>query len=316
MGKFSHPRRGSRQFAPRNRAKSEVPRIRTWVQKEGKKVLGFAGYKVAITHAELIENNPKSVLVNQPRQEPVTLVQMPPMKVIGVRYYLGDCAVGQMFAPNLHKDLGRTIRPLPKENPKPKEIPAFDRVVIIVSMQPRLAGFGKKKPEVMEMALAGSPEEQKKSAEELIGKDLRASDVLTVGDYLDVFAISKGKGFMGPIKRSGVPLMSVKTKRSRRRPANIGSWRPKRVIWGTPMSGRTGYHQRCDYNKRVVAISDKGLPQGFHHYGKVDGDFVLIQGSLPGAIKRLVRVRFAARQPERIFDAQKLESVAIGGFEK
>ncbi|MFH0962011.1 MAG: 50S ribosomal protein L3 [archaeon] len=314
MGKFSHPRRGSRQFAPRNRAKSEVPRIRTWVQKEGKAVLGFAGYKVAMTHAALVENNPKSILVNQSRQEPITLIQVPPVKVIGVRYYLQEKSVGQAFAPNLHKDLGRTVRPLPKAGKAPKEVQNFDRAVIIVSMQPRLAGIGKKKPEIMEIALAGSsPDEQKAKALELLGTDLRASDVLSVGDYLDIFAVSKGRGFLGPVARMNVPLMSVKTKRSRRRPANIGSWRPKRVLWQTPMGGKTGYHQRCDYNKRIVAIS-QGDGSPFHKYGKVDGDVILLHGSIPGPIKRLVRMRFAARVPERVFDPQKIDGIATGGI--
>lgn len=311
MGKFSHPRRGSRQFAPRNRAKSEVPRIRTWIEKDGKAVLGFAGYKVTTMHAELIENNPKSTLVNQPRQEPVTVIQVPPVKVIGARFYLKEKAVGQLFAPNLHKDLGRTIRPLPKAEKAPKEVKEFDRVVIIMSMQPRLAGFGKKKPEIMEVALSGDSEAQKKQAIELIGKELKASDVLAVGDYLDIFAVSKGRGFLGPIQRMNVPLMSVKTKRSRRRPANIGSWRPKRVLWQTPMGGKTGYHQRCDYNKRVLSITT--FNGSANRYGKVEGDVILLHGSIPGPAKRLVRMRFAARVPEKTFDPQKITNVSIEG---
>lgn len=316
MGKFSHPRRGSRQFAPRARADSEIPRIRTWVAKEGRKVLGFSGYKVGISHAELIENNPKSTLVNQPRQEPVTIVQVPPVKVVGIRYYLGERAVGQQFSATVHKDLGRTIRPLPKADKPAKEVKEFDRAVLITAMQPRLAGFGKKKPEIMEVALAGDAQAQKTAALEMLGKDLRASDVLTVGDYLDVFAVSKGRGFLGPAARMNVPLMSVKTKRSRRRPGNIGSWRPKRVLWQTPMGGKTGYHQRCDYNKRVLAITGNGLPMAAHKYGKVEGDVLLLHGSVPGPIKRLVRMRFAARIHDRIFDPQRIEMVATGGFDK
>ncbi len=316
MGKFSHPRRGSRQFNPRARADSEIPRIRTWVAPEGKSILGFSGYKVAITHGQLIENNPKSILVNQPRQEALTVLHTPPLKAIGAVFYKGKKKTGQVMASSLPKDLARTMRPLPKKAAEGKAPEKFDKVVILVATQPRIAGFGKKKPEVMEVAVAGTPEEQKKKAEELLGKDIRASDVLTVGDYIDVFAVTKGHGFLGPVARHNVPLQPPKTKRSRRRPGNIGSWRPKRVLWQTPMPGKAGYNQRCEFNKQVVFMSDKGLdvPGGITGYGgKVEGDYLLIAGSVPGPSKRLVRLRFAMRIPEKVYPARKVDNVAMEG---
>jgi large subunit ribosomal protein L3 len=297
MGKFSHPHRGSLQFLPRQRAGSEIARIRTWVAPEGKQLLGFAGYKAAITQAQLIENNPKSILVNQPRQTAVTVVTVPPLKGIGIRFYNHGNPVGQTLA-SPPKELGRTIRPLPKEGGKAPE--KFDAIRLLVCTQPRLAGFGKKKPEVMEIALAGSAEEQKKTAEAWLGKEIKVSDVLTVGDYLDIFAVTKGRGFLGPISRHGVPLQPPKTKRSRRRPGNIGGWHPKRTLWQVPMSGKTGYNQRCDYNKRVVAITDK-----------LGEESVLIAGSLSGPAKRLIRFRFSVRPPTKIFEPQRLENLAI-----
>jgi large subunit ribosomal protein L3 len=319
MGKFSHPRRGSRQFNPRARADSEIPRIRNWVAPEGKSILGFSGYKVGITHAHLIENNPKSILVNQSRQVTATVLHTPPLKAIGTCFYRGKRKVGQLTAENLPKDLSRTIRPLPKGKAGLASPEKFDKVVLLVCTQPRLASFGKKKPEVMEIAISGSPEEQRKKAEELLGKDIRVSDVLSVGDFLDVFAVTKGRGFLGPVARHNVPLQSPKTKRSRRRPGNIGSWRPKRVLWQTPMPGKTGYNQRCEYNKQVVLISDKGIdvPGGIGGYGgKVEGDFVLIAGSVPGPSKRLVRVRFASKIPTKLNPPRKVESVAMEGVLK
>ena len=61
-----------------------------------------------------------------------------------------------------------------------------------------------------------------------------------------------------------------------------------------------GYHGRTEYNKRVLKISDNGREitpdAGFKHYGTVSGSYVLIKGSVPGPIKRLIRFRQGIRK--------------------
>jgi large subunit ribosomal protein L3 len=63
--------------------------------------------------------------------------------------------------------------------------------------------------------------------------------------------------------------------------------------------GQMGYHQRTEYNKRILKISsdtDEINPSGgFVNYGLVRGDYVLIKGSVPGPSKRLVRLREPTR---------------------
>ena len=64
--------------------------------------------------------------------------------------------------------------------------------------------------------------------------------------------------------------------------------------------GQTGYHQRTEYNKRVLKISnpeDASITPagGFLHYGEIQSDYVLIKGSVPGPAKRLIRFRDAVR---------------------
>jgi large subunit ribosomal protein L3 len=60
-----------------------------------------------------------------------------------------------------------------------------------------------------------------------------------------------------------------------------------------------GYHQRTEYNKRLMFIGTDGTqitPEGgFPGYGFVRNQYVLIKGSIPGPIKRLVRIRHAIR---------------------
>ena len=60
-----------------------------------------------------------------------------------------------------------------------------------------------------------------------------------------------------------------------------------------------GYHQRTEFNKSLMAIGTDGMEitpaGGFPGYGVVRNQYVLIKGSLPGPIKRLVRMRSAIR---------------------
>ena len=65
-------------------------------------------------------------------------------------------------------------------------------------------------------------------------------------------------------------------------------------------AGQTGYHQRTEYNKRILRIAGEEESQitpagGFLHYGEVKNHYMIIQGSLPGPAKRLIRFRDAAR---------------------
>jgi len=59
--------------------------------------------------------------------------------------------------------------------------------------------------------------------------------------------------------------------------------------------GQMGYHQRTEFNKRILKIGADGTditPEGgFINYGLVRGDYVLIKGSVPGPSKRLIRLR-------------------------
>jgi len=60
-----------------------------------------------------------------------------------------------------------------------------------------------------------------------------------------------------------------------------------------------GYQQRTEFNKRLMALGENGseiTPDGgFPGYGVVRNNYALIKGSLPGPVKRLVRMRNAIR---------------------
>lgn len=66
------------------------------------------------------------------------------------------------------------------------------------------------------------------------------------------------------------------------------------------MAGQMGYHSRVEYNKQILKIDDAKendvTPQGgFLRYGKVNGKYMLIKGSIPGPKKRLIMFTHAIK---------------------
>ena len=86
MGRISRPRRGSLAYSPRKRAKSIVPKIRTWPQEQEVRMLGFAGYKVGMTHVLMLDDTP-GITKGKEIFMPVTIVEAPPLIVYGIRAY-------------------------------------------------------------------------------------------------------------------------------------------------------------------------------------------------------------------------------------
>jgi large subunit ribosomal protein L3 len=68
-----------------------------------------------------------------------------------------------------------------------------------------------------------------------------------------------------------------------------------------------GYHQRTEYNKRILKIGIDGTeitPKGgFINYGEVKGTYILVDGSIPGPTKRLIRLRYPVRPPSKVSEA-------------
>ena len=64
-----------------------------------------------------------------------------------------------------------------------------------------------------------------------------------------------------------------------------------------------GYHQRTEFNKKVVKVGTDGAevtPKGgFLNYGEVRNNYILVHGSVPGPTKRLIRFRDATRLPKK-----------------
>ena len=309
-------------FSPRKRARSETPHISSWAAVEGDdpKILGFAGYKVGMSHIMAVDYRKKSTTAGQEIRMPVTIVEIPPMKVIGARGYIQDTyglrTLTEAWEKKIDKDLERTL-PIPKGHNakaawKKMSDSDLEEVRLLVHTQPRMVtGIPKKRPEIMEMAVGGgSIDAQIEFAKEMMGKEFTMSDFTQDGEMLDAIAVTTGYGFQGHVKRWGVKLLTHKNSKHRRMIGNLGPFSPGYVVSTVPQAGQTGYHQRTEYNKRLLKIGDNpdeiNPKGGFLNYGLIRGNYALLHGSLPGPSKRLIRFSKAVR-----FHGKKTDSVVV-----
>lgn len=149
-----------------------------------------------------------------------------------------------------------------------------------------LAGFYKKagtsaKRELRELRCTA---EEAAAAE--VGGKLALEQVFQEGQFVDVQATSKGKGFAGVMKRhnfAGAPG-SHGTHEYRRHGGSIGTnMTPGRVFKGRKMPGQMGNKTVSVLNQRLVKII-------------ADDSLLLVRGTIPGGKNGLVVVRGAVKK--------------------
>ena len=87
MPAIKRPRRGSKAFYPKKRARRIYPRIKTYPEIKEAKPLSFAGYKAGMSHAMMIDTNPHSMTKGQQISRSVTILECPAISVFGFRLY-------------------------------------------------------------------------------------------------------------------------------------------------------------------------------------------------------------------------------------
>ena len=331
MANIRQPRHGSMQFWHRKRARSERTRVRYWNESKNVLPLGFAGYKVAMTHVMLVDNRKTTPTKGETVAMPVTIVECPPLKVFGLRVYKNSyqsiIAAMDVISDTLDKQLSRAIE-LPKKGKYAeklasveKDLDNYSNVTLLAHTQPYLCGFGKKKPEIFELAVGGKNIKEKFAfIKDHIGKDLHVDQVFKEGQQVDIHAVTKGKGYQGPVKRFGVPIRGHKSEKTKRGPGSLGAWNAQaHMTYRVAHAGQMGYHTRTEYNKWLVKITKNGPElnpkSGFKYYGIIRNPVVLIKGSVAGPAKRLIRFNQATRKntwlPE---EAPTVEQVCVSNI--
>lgn len=112
-----------------------------------------------------------------------------------------------------------------------------------------------------------------------VGQRITLSEVLTIGDLVDISGKSKGRGFQGVVKRHGFSG-GRKTHGSNfhRAPGSIGcsAW-PSRVLKGKKLPGRMGNELVTLKNMKVIDVRE-------------EENVLLIRGTVPGAKNGLLNI--------------------------
>jgi large subunit ribosomal protein L3 len=315
--KYSAPRRGSIAFRPRSRAKSLEARIRNWPNLNHDKpaLMGFAGFKAGGINIMTVDDREKTPNFGKQLLNPSTVIATPPIRIVGIRGYRdgvnGKRVAFDVYSKDLPKELAR------KRNIRYKEelltraqnnLSSVDDIVATATVLPREANLSQKRPFVYEIAVSSNDNPNKfEYIKGLFGKEIRVQDVFQLGQFVDVIGITRGKGVEGPITRFGVKRKQHKSRKSVRAVGTLGPISPAVVMYTVARQGQRGFHQRTEYNKRILLMSSTNKDNqisinprgGFKHYGLIKDDYVVLRGSVPGVPKRLVKLRQPIRDTAR-----------------
>ncbi|MGV8141612.1 MAG: 50S ribosomal protein L3, partial [Candidatus Woesearchaeota archaeon] len=247
-----------------------------------------------------IDNRKSSITKGEEVFVPVTVIECPPLKVAGIRLYRQAYAGKQVSKDIIFKtdkDLSRKVM----HQKASKDVHELDKLNvneytdarILVYSQPRMAGVSKKKPEIFEVVLSGTIADRIKFVKENHDKELLFNTFFKDGEFVDIHAVTKGKGLQGPVKRFGVAFKNHKTEKGVRRVGTLGGWSGQgHVLYRTAHPGQMGYHLRTEFNKKIIKTGTKpedvNPKGGWPHYGMIRSSYVLIKGSIAGPQKRAI----------------------------
>jgi large subunit ribosomal protein L3e len=243
------------------------------------------GYKAGMTHVVREIHMPSSKMWhNRETCEAVTVVECPPMVVVGIVGYIetphGLRALTTVWANHLSNEVLRrfyknwyrskkkaftqyqkNLTDKPKDFARQLErIKKYCAVVrVIAHTHIGKLNLRQKKAHIMEIQINGGTVPQKVDfAKKFLEKDIRVDSVFNLDDYIDVIGVTKGKGFEGVTTRWGTTRLPRKTHKGLRKVACIGAWHPSRVQYSVPRAGQNGYHHRTEMNKRIYRIGKAG----------------------------------------------------------
>jgi large subunit ribosomal protein L3e len=302
--KFEQPRHGSLGFLPRKRTKSHRGRIRSFpkdVQSQPPHLTAFMGFKAGMTHVLREVDKPGSKLHKRETVEAVTILETPPMNVVGLVGYVqtprGLRTLSTVWTAHLNESVKRRFY----KNWYRSKKKAFDRyarrvadesnkdidtelarlskhahvIRVLAHTQIKLLKLRQKKAHLIEIQVNGGDVAAKvKFAKSLFERTVPVASVFTVNDHIDILGVTKGHGYSGVISRWGVARLPRKTHRGLRKVACIGAWHPARVAFQISRAGQHGYHHRTEINKKIYRIgagANPGKPEN-HLAGASDAE--------------------------------------------
>mmetsp|Transcript_32384 Transcript_32384/g.102920 ORF Transcript_32384/g.102920 Transcript_32384/m.102920 type:complete len:389 (-) Transcript_32384:65-1231(-) len=284
--KFEAPRHGNLGFLPKKRTRRHRGRIRSFPRDDASKpchLTAFMGYKAGMTHIVREVERPGSKVHKKEVVEAVTILETPPMVVVGVVGYVqtptGLKSLTTVWAEHLNEEIKRRFYKNWYKSKKKAftkyakaassegsieeglaRIAEYCQVVRVIGhTQIRKVKLRQKKAHVMEIQVnGGSVADKVEFAKGLLEQEVDVKSVFAKDELLDVCGVTKGHGNEGVVTRWGVTRLPRKTHRGLRKVACIGAWHPARVGRTVARSGQNGYHHRTELNKKVYRIGAKG----------------------------------------------------------
>jgi len=286
--KFEAARHGSLGFLPKKRSTHHRGRVRSFPPDNPSykpHLTAFIGYKAGSTHVVREVNRQDHKLNKKEVVEAVTIVETPPMVVVGIVGYIetprGLRALTTLWAQHLdesflrrfYKNWYRSKRKAFKKYRKnkkyeidPKQVERMKKyckvIRVVAHSQIRKIKIGQKKAHVMEIQVNGGNTTQKVDfALKLLEKPVPVDKVFKKDESIDIIGVTKGRGFEGVTTRWGVRKLPRKTRKGLRKVGCIGAWHPARVMFSVARAGQNGYHHRTERNKKIYRVGKSALTE-------------------------------------------------------
>jgi len=283
--KFEHPRHGSLGFLPKKRSKRHRGKCKAFPKDDPTKpvhLTAFIAYKAGMTHIVRDVDKLGSKLNKKETVEAVTILEAPPMVIVGVVGYIktpkGLRTFKTVFAEHLSEDCRRRFyknwykskkKAFTKYAKKWKDdsgkkdiekdlakMVRYCQVIrVIAHTQMKLLKKRQKKAHIMEIQLNGGTIADKvKFARDHLEKQIPVNQVFGQDEMIDTIGVTKGRGYKGVTSRWHTTKLPRKTHKGLRKVACIGAWHPSRVSFSVARAGQKGYHHRTEINKKVYRI--------------------------------------------------------------
>lgn len=281
--KYEAPRHGSLGFLPRKRAASVRGRVRSFPKDNKTKpvsLTAFLGYKAGMTTIVRDLERPGSKMHKREIVEAATVVDTPPLVVVGVVGYVetprGLRSLTTVWSEHLSEEIRRRFyknwykskkKAFTKYSAKyAKDSTQIERelaritkyasvVRVLAHTQIKKTPLAQKKAHLAEIQVnGGSVADKVNWAKEHFEKTVSVDSVFDQDEMIDAVAVTRGHGFEGVTHRWGTKKLARKTHRGLRKVACIGSWHPSNVQWSVPRNGQNGYHTRTSINHKIYRI--------------------------------------------------------------
>jgi len=249
----------------------------------------FMGYKAGMTHIVREMDKLGSKMHKKEVVEAVTIIETPPMIVVGVVGYIdtprGQRQLTTVWASHVSDDFRRryykrwyaskkkAFTRYAKKYTEESGKKAIDSqlakikkycttIRVIAHTQVRKVTIGQKKAHVMEIQVNGGTISQKVDfALALFEKNIPIDSIFNESEMIDVIGVTQGHGFEGVTRRWGTRKLPRKTHKGLRKVSCIGAWHPARVSWTVPRAGQNGFFHRTVPNKKVYRIGKGDNPK-------------------------------------------------------